>query len=92
MKLQSKVSMAFKSVKPVDKVKFGSGVLACLSPATVTATFPNLPIPVADLQVLNDTLNASVVAVQTTGSRQSKQHLKMLLPIGKVLLELQAPI
>ena len=76
MKLQCKVSMAFKSAKPVDKVKFGSGVLACLLPAKVTASYPNLPVPVADLQLINDTLNASVVAVQTTGSRQSKTALK----------------
>lgn len=76
MKLTSRVSMAFKKDKPVDKVKFGSGVLACLSPASASATYPNLPIPVADLQLLNDTLNASVVAVQTTGSRQSKTALK----------------
>lgn len=76
MKLQCKVSFLFKGFKPVDKVKFGAGVLSCLTPPLVTASYPNLPIPVADLQLLNDTLNASVVAVQTTGSRQAKTALK----------------
>jgi hypothetical protein len=76
MKLVSRVSMAFKKDNAVDKVKFGSGVLACLSQPSVAASFPNLPVPVANLQDINDVLNEAVVAVQTTGSRQSKTALK----------------
>lgn len=76
MKLISRVSMAFKKDKPVDKVKFGSGVLACLTPPTAAISFPNLPVPVVALQQLNDQLNDAVVAVQTTESRQSKTALK----------------
>jgi hypothetical protein len=68
--------MAFKKYLAVDKVKFGSGVLTCLAQPSVAASFPNLPIPVATLQNQNDILNDAVVAVQTTGSRQSKTTLK----------------
>lgn len=76
MKLVSRVSMAFKKDKPVDKVKFGCGVLTCLTPSVVTESFPNLPVPVTGLQAINDALNAAVIAMQTTGSRQAKTVLK----------------
>ena len=76
MRRLSQVSFGFKKAKPADKVKFGSGVVKCLSGPTALLTYPNLPIPVADLEAVTLSLNNAVVADQSTGSRQSRTALK----------------
>ncbi|MGH2563000.1 MAG: hypothetical protein ACRDE5_00710 [Ginsengibacter sp.] len=75
MKLVSRVSLTFKMYKPVDKVTFGNGVINCLSPV-LPPTLTTLPIPVADLQAVNDALNTAVINLQTSGSRQARTVVK----------------
>lgn len=70
MKLVSKASLAFKKMRSPVKVTFGlnvinslTGIFTAGTGAKISAT--DLPVPIAELQALNDTLNLAVTNAQT---------------------------
>ena len=80
MKLNCKTSLAFKKYKPAEKPPFGSNVIAALSPQTqskqaAAAAYPEMPVPVADLQTINDALAAAITAA-LTGNHSSVAAVK----------------
>lgn len=63
MKIKQKASVAFKELKPAEKVNFATGVIAALT--ANPKDFPNLPLPVDALQECCDNLDEAVVAANT---------------------------
>ena len=80
MKLTSKASLAFKKERPSMKPAFGANVIAALTPLAPVAKnaktmYSDIPIPVADLQQLNDAL-AEAVAESLTGKHSAVASVK----------------
>ena len=70
MKLVSKASLAFKKKSPALKVPFGLNVINSLTgiftaKKNVKAVATDLPVPIAELQALNDALNLALTDSQT---------------------------
>ena len=68
MLLQPKSSLTFKKLIPEKKVGFGNKVIGGLSPEQLKKAKANgseLPVPVADLQALNDRLNTAIASAGT---------------------------
>ncbi len=80
MQLSSRASLAFKKEKPPVKVTFGNNVVNSLTPPAtsakgVKAMYPDIPIPVASLQQLNDAL-ALAIADSLTGNHSAIAAVK----------------
>ncbi len=68
MVLNPKASLDFKRKNPEAKVSFGSKVIGGLTPDQLQkakATQSDLPVPVADLQDVNDRLQAAITSAGT---------------------------
>jgi hypothetical protein len=80
MKLFSKASLAFKKQKASNKVAFGTNVINALT-ALLTASkkskaiLPELPVPLADLLIINTDL-AAAISDSLTGNHTAKATLK----------------
>ena len=79
MKLIPKASLAFKLKNAPSKTTFGQNVITALTPLVTAkksiANFSDMPVPVAELQVLNDSLVAAVAAT-VDGGRAAAAALK----------------
>ena len=79
MKLFCKASLAFKRLRASAKPAFGTNVIYALTPPVTAkkakATLTDLPVPVADLQVLNDNL-AAAISDSLTGNHTAVASVK----------------
>ncbi len=79
MQLTPKASLAFKLEPNSYKTTFGSNVITCLTPVQAAKkgvkNFSDLPLPVAQLKILNDNL-ITAVANRVDGGRAASAALK----------------
>ena len=80
MKLTPSASLYFKKGKPSAKVAFGANVINALSVTDLNKkiagfAITDLPIPVADLQAINDELSAAV-SEALTGNHAAVANVK----------------
>lgn len=80
MKLTSKASLAFKKLKPSEKVTFGANAINGLSATPVgeesaKISVADLPVPIADLLQINDAL-ALAVTHSKTGNHSAIAEVK----------------
>jgi len=80
MKLKARASLGFKRQKPSSKPTFGDSVINALAPPVTSKKkeallWEDLPVPVPDLVILNDNLNAAV-SDALTGSHTASASVK----------------
>jgi hypothetical protein len=80
MKITARVSLAFKELSYSDKISFGSGVIHALSGTDesgepVIDLFPNLPVPLDELQIINNNASGYLAEAQS-GLRVARSALK----------------